>query len=169
MDGNSVGDNRLMRAIETGVPVPGTAEQAAELVAQENVSAARMARSAEAASTSRWLADRRATVRADADRYMLTDRPGVPVFDGVLNRMMPSSRAKVWAREELMGSDYDGVHDDVVAEHLKAIANTLETGDLPDWVESDSRRGCCGATFRTECDDEGTTYFCRLCGKEQEP
>lgn len=31
MDGNSVGDNRLIRAIETGVPVPGTPEQAAEL------------------------------------------------------------------------------------------------------------------------------------------
>lgn len=31
MDGKSVGDNRLMRAIQTGVPVPGTPEQAAEL------------------------------------------------------------------------------------------------------------------------------------------
>lgn len=37
-------NERLAKAIETGVPVPGTPEQARELVAQENVFAARMAR-----------------------------------------------------------------------------------------------------------------------------
>jgi hypothetical protein len=116
-----------------------------------------------------YIADRRATERADKDRYMLIDRPGLPVFDGVMNRMMPSSRAKVWAREELMGSDYDGVHDDVLADHLETIAKTLRTGELPDFVDDDSRRGCCGATFREECDSDGTSYFCRLCGKEVEP
>jgi DNA-directed RNA polymerase subunit RPC12/RpoP len=43
MDSNRLGDDRLIRAIQTGKPVPGTPEQAAELVAMEMRFASRMA------------------------------------------------------------------------------------------------------------------------------
>ena len=160
-------NERLAKAIETGVPVPGTPAQAAELVAHENVAAARMARSAEAASTSRWMADRRATVRADSDRYMLTGLPGRPVFDGVTRGMTSEARAKIWAREEFDSILSTDAGDDEFGELLLAIGKALTTGELPDYVDDDSRRGsCCGVTFKTETDDEGTTYICPLCGKD---
>jgi len=175
MDGNSVGDDRLMRAIQSGQPVPGTPEQAAELRNQNLARAidtafvpvVKAAKSLQAIRNG--IAEDRNTERLDAVKWAgPRELPGDPVFDGVANRMTNEARAKLWTREELMGMYPDDAHDDKLGALLLAIGNALIDGELPDYVDDDSRRGCCGVTFKTHVDESGTCYVCALCGKEQE-
>lgn len=166
-------NERLAKAIETGVPVPGTPEQARELVAHENEAAAQAAR------TDAWLAKaREATVvtnrceRSDERRYGKPGpgRPGSPVFDRVTMPMNQFARARLWARMEL--NNVHGIEDapdHKAAQVIRWIADALETGELPHHVETTSRRGCCGATLIQHETEDGTDYECPLCGKDVMP
>ena len=163
-------NERLAKAIETGVPVPGTPEQARELVAHENEAAAQAAR------TDAWLAKAREAAvvtnrceRADERRYGKPGpgRPGHAVFDRVDGLMTPAAKAQTWARIELGEIDQDGDAYRLATE-LERIAQGLR-GEMPADVENTSRRGCCGATLIQRETVDGTDYECPLCGKEVMP
>jgi hypothetical protein len=163
-------NERLAKAIQTGVPVPGTPEQARELVAQENEAAARAAR------TDAWLAKAREAAvvtnrceRADERRYGKPGpgRPGHAVFDRVDGLMTPAAKAQTWARIELGEIDQDGDAYRLATE-LERIAQGLR-GEMPSDVHIGSRRGCCGATLIENETEDGTDFECPLCGKEVMP
>jgi hypothetical protein len=128
-----------------------------------------------AAYTEQWLAKARevlglsrACERADRERYhpIGPGRPGRPVFDRVDASMTPSAKARTWARIELCElGDVDGADAGRLATVLRAIADGLD-GEMPHYVEEDSRRGCCGCTLIQTETEEGTDYECPLCGKE---
>lgn len=163
-------NERLAKAIETGVPVPGTPEQARELVAHENEAAAQAAR------TDAWLAKAREAAvvtnrceRADERRYGKPGpgRPGHAVFDRVDGLMTPAAKAQTWARIELGEIDQDGDAYRLATE-LERIAQGLR-GEMPHDVCNTSRRGCCGATLIQHETEDGTDYECPLCGKDVLP
>jgi hypothetical protein len=167
-NGTHPGDDRLAKAIANGHPIASTYAQAMELIAQENAAAAKAASGREMESTRRAMALSRACERADRERYhpIGPGRPGRPVFDRVDASMTPSAKARTWARIELCElGDVDGADAGRLATVLRAIADGLE-GEMPHYVESDSRRGCCGVTLIQRETEDGTDYECPLCGKE---
>jgi hypothetical protein len=112
------------------------------------------------------IAQQKRTEAADANRYGFGKRPGSPVFRGSQACLAPVERAQAWARTEYCELDIDSPNAEALGAHIEAIGAAMRTGVLPDWVELSSRRSsCCGATFRMERDDAGTTYVCPLCGE----
>ena len=135
-------------------------------------SADEVAAAARAAKTDAWLAKARETLslyercqRADERRYGAPGpgRPGHPVFTRMDSTMTDGGKARTWARVELHEIDFDA-DADRLADELERIAKGLR-GEMPNDVEPDSRRGCCGATLIQRETEGGTDYECQLCGE----